>query len=61
MAQSVKCLILDFGSGHILRVGETEPYIELYARNTKPSWDSLSLFPSLCPCLMSALSLSLSK
>ena len=41
MAQSVKRLTLDFGSGHDLAVHELEPC----ADSTKPTWDSLT------PCL----------
>ena len=45
MAQLVKRLTLDFGSGHDLMVCELEPCIGLHADNTEPAWDSLS--PSL--------------
>ena len=47
MAQSVKCLILDFGSGHDLTVHEFEPRIRLCADSAEPAWDSLSLPLSL--------------
>ena len=42
MAQSVKCLTLDFGSGHDLTVGETEPHVGLRTDRVEPVWDSLS-------------------
>ena len=45
MAQSVKHLTLDFGSGHDLIVCGFEPRVGLYADCKKPAWDSLS--PSL--------------
>ena len=46
MAQSVKHLTLDFGSGHDLMVCEFEPRIGLRAeRAAEPAWDSPS--PSL--------------
>ena len=56
MAQSIEHLILDFGSGHDLRVHETEPRVRLH---TDRAWDSLSPSLSALPCLHS-LSLSLS-
>ena len=44
VAQLVKRLTLDFGSGHDLAVHEIEPLVEL---SPEPAWDSLSLlFPS---------------
>ena len=46
MAQSVKHLTLDFGSGHDLTVHEFEPCIGLCADSADPVWDSLSA-PSL--------------
>ena len=49
MAQSVKHLTLDFGSGHDLTVPEIEPCIRLCADSSEPAWDSLSLSLSLCP------------
>ena len=58
MAQSVKPLTLDFGSGHDLMVGETEPRIRLYADSAEPALDSLS--PVSAPPLLS-LSLSQNK
>ena len=45
MAQLVKCLSLDFSSGHDLTVHKIEPCIRLHADSTEPAWDSLS--PSL--------------
>ena len=47
MAQSVKCLVLGFGSGHNLTVGGFEPSTGLSADGTEPAWDSLSLSLSL--------------
>ena len=43
MAQSVKRLIGDFGSGHDLMVCEFEPHIRLCALMVEPAWDSVSL------------------
>ena len=51
MAQSVKRLTHDFGSGHDLTVLEFEPHIGLCADSIEPALDSLS--PSLSlplPC-----------
>ena len=45
MAQSVKRLTLDLGSGHDLTVRELEPRVGLCADCTEPVWDLLS--PSL--------------
>ena len=45
VAQSVKRLTLDFGSGHDLTVHEFEPCIGLCSDSEEPAWDSLS--PSL--------------
>ena len=45
VAQWVKFLTLDFGSGHDLMVCEIEPRTGLCAESTEPAWDSLS--PSL--------------
>ena len=65
MAQSVKHLALDFGSGHDLMVHESEPHNGLCNDSVEPAWDSVSLSLSLSlslPLLYSyALSLSLSK
>ena len=59
-AQSVKHLTLDFGSGHELTVGETEPHIRLQANSTEPARDSLSPSLSAPPQLAQSLNLSLS-
>ena len=45
MPQAVKCLILDFGSGHDLMACEFEPHVGLCADSAEPASDSLS--PSL--------------
>ena len=42
MAQSVKCLSLDFGSGHDLMVCEFEPRVGLCADSVESAWDSAS-------------------
>ena len=59
MAQLVKHLTLDFGSGHDLTVPEIEPCMGLSTSGTEPAWDSLSLplSPSAPPQLMLALTL----
>ena len=44
MAQSVKHLTLDFGSGHDLTVREMKTHVGLCTDSTEPAWDSL--FPS---------------
>ena len=49
VAQAVKCLTLDFGSGHGVMVQETEPDIGLHTDSTESAWDSLFLPISLCP------------
>ena len=56
MAQLVKCLALDFSSGHDLIVHESDPHIELCAGSVGPALDSLS--PSLSDPLLFVLSLS---
>ena len=59
MAQSVKRLTLDFGSGHDLAVLEFEPCIGLYADSVELAWDSplsFSFYPSPLP-----ISLKISK
>ena len=60
MAQLVKLLTLDFGSGHGLAVREIKPHVGLCALSIEPVWDSLS--PSLSapppPVLTGSLSLS---
>ena len=60
MAQSVKRLTLDLGSGHDLMIREFEPHFRLHADSAEPSWDSLSLPLSAPPLLILSLSLSLS-
>ena len=55
VAQSVKGLTLDFGSGHHLTVGGFQLRIGLCADSVEPAWDSLSALPLL------ALSLALSQ
>ena len=42
MAQLVKCLTLDLGSGHDVTVGEIKPCIKLCTDSVEPAWDSLS-------------------
>ena len=59
VAQSVKHLTLDFGSGHDLTIREFEPHIRLCADNAESAWHSLSIPLSLF--LLLVLSLSLSK
>ena len=43
MAQSVKHLILGFGSGHDITVHEIEPYFGLCTDSMEAAWDILSL------------------
>ena len=43
MAQSIKCLTLDFGSGRDLMVHEFEAHIGLHAGSVEPAWNSLFL------------------
>ena len=57
VAQLVKCLTLDFGSGHDLTVGETEPHVGFCTDSTEPVADSLSA----PPLLVLTLSLPLAK
>lgn len=59
VTQSVKCLTLDFGSGHDLTADEIEPHIGLCADSVEPAWD-LSLYPSSTHVHSLSLSLSLS-
>ena len=59
MAQLIKRLTLDVGSGHDLMVCEFEPHIGLCADSEEPARDSLS--PSLSAPKPLALSASLSK
>ena len=57
MAQLVKHLTLEFGSGHDLTVHGIEPFIGLCADCAEPAWEfSVSL--SLCPSLPRSLSVS---
>ena len=42
VAQSVKRLTLDFGSGHDLMVCEIKPCIGLSTFSAEPAWDSLN-------------------
>ena len=56
MAQLVKRLTLDFGSGHDLTIHELEPVIGLCAGRVEPAWDFLSLSLSAPPLLMLSLS-----
>ena len=50
MAQSVKCLTLDFGSVHGLRLSEFKAYVGLCADSAEPAGDSPS--PAAPPPLM---------
>ena len=59
VAQSVKHLTLDFGSGGDLMVQEYEPHIRLCADSVEPAWDSLS--PSLSAPPLRKLSLKINK
>ena len=54
VAQSVKRLTLDFGSGHDLMVCDFKARIGLCANSSEPAWDSLSLSLFLpLPCALS--------
>ena len=56
VAQSVKHLTLDFGSGHDLTVHELEPHIGLWVDSVGAAWDYLSLplsLPLPCSCSVS--------
>ena len=60
VARSVKCLTLDFGSGHDLAAHEFEPHVALCAGSAEPRGIlSLCLSLSLCPSPTCILSLSL--
>ena len=61
MAQVVKCLTLNLGSGNDLTVHEIEPHIELHTVGAGPILDSLSPSLSAHPPTASALYLSLSQ
>ena len=61
VAQSIKRLTLDFGSGHDLKIHEFEPHVGLCADSVEPARDSLYLLLSLLfPCCLS-LSFSQNK
>ena len=47
VAQSVKRTTLHSGSGHDLRIRETEPHFRLCTDTVEPAWDALSLSLSL--------------
>ena len=57
VAQSVKCLTLDFGSDHDLMICEFECCVGLHTDCLDPAWDLLS--PSLYPFPAHAYCLSL--
>ena len=59
MAQLVKHLTLDFGSGHNLRVLESKPHIRLCADSTDSAWDSLSAPPQLMHVLFLSVKISI--
>ena len=64
VAQSVKCLTLDFGSGHGLMIHGFQPHTGLHTNSAEPAWDSLSLFLSLFtlpPTCVHAFSLKINK
>ena len=46
MAQSAKCLTLDFGSGHDPMVCKMEPHVGLCTGSTKLTQDSLCPYPA---------------
>ena len=60
MAQSVKLLTLDLGSGHNLMVLEIQPHVRLCTKSAEPAWDPLSL-PPPAPLLMLAHCLKTNK
>ena len=62
MAQPVKHLTLDFGSGHDIRICEIESHVKFWADSKEPAWDSLCQSPvhTHGHLLASSLSLSLS-
>ena len=59
MAQWVKRLALDFGSGHDLTVHVFKPHVGLHADGEEPACDALSSSLSALPPLMQACALSL--
>ena len=56
VAQLVKHLTLDIGSGHNLIVCEIEPHVGLHTDNAQPAWDSLSFSLNLTPACACSLS-----
>ena len=58
VAQSIKRLTLDFGSGHDLTVCETGPRVGVCTDSSEPAWDIPSLSLSLSLPLSLPLSLS---
>ena len=56
VAQSVKCLTLDFSSDHDLTGHEIELLIGLCTDSLKPAWDSISPSLSAPPTPMHSLS-----
>ena len=59
VAQLVKGVMLDFGSGHDLTVGKFKYRISIFANTAEPAWESP--FLSAPPLLMISLSVSLSR
>ena len=59
MAELVKHLTVDFGSGHDLTVGEFEPRVGLCTDSVEPACDSLP--PSLSDLPLRSLSLFQNK
>ena len=59
VTQSVKCLILGFGSGHDLMVHGFKPCVGLCTDSSEPAWDSLS--PPHALSLSLSLSLKINK
>ena len=61
MAQSVKPLALDFGSGYDLTICGFKPHIRLFTDRVESAWDSLSVPPPLMLSLSLSLSLKINK
>ena len=62
VAQLVKRLALDFGSGHDLMVREFKSRVGLCTDSAEPAWDSLSRsLPLSLPVLSLSLSLKINK
>ena len=61
MAQSVKCLTLEFGSGHDLTVHQFEPHVGFPIDRAEPAWDVLTPSLSAPPLLTWVYVLPLSK